>query len=101
LEAEFDRSLISALKECASGRWGLVAASGVVFTVQDLHNKMMRVKSTECNQFHNFWLSVGENIGRVKLVGRGTFAQEVFMVTLTLIGLLLSLAQVVISPRRK
>jgi len=62
---------------------------------------MMRVKSTECNQFYNFWLSVGENIGSVKLVGRGTFAQEVFMVTLTLIGLLLSLAQVVILLRRK
>ena len=73
----------------------------MVFTVQDLHKKMMRVKSPECNQFHNFWLSVGENIGSVKLVGRGTFAQEVFMVTLTLIGLLLSLAQVVISLRRK
>jgi hypothetical protein len=37
----------------------------------------------------------------MKLVGRGTFAQEVFMVTLTLIGLLLSLAQVLISLRRK
>jgi hypothetical protein len=37
----------------------------------------------------------------VKLVGRGTFAQEVFMMTLMLIGLLLSLAQVVISLRRK
>ena len=62
---------------------------------------MMRVRSTECNQFYNFWLSVGENIASVKLVGRGTFAQEVFMVTLTLIGLLLSLAQVVILLRRK
>jgi hypothetical protein len=62
---------------------------------------MMRVKNTECNQFHNFWLFVEENIGCVKLIGRGTFAQEVFMVTLTLIGLLLSLAQVVISLRRK
>jgi hypothetical protein len=62
---------------------------------------MMRVKSTERNQFHNFRLSFGENIGCVKSVGRGTFAQEVFMVTLTLIGLLLSLAQVVISLRRK
>lgn len=62
---------------------------------------MMRVKISECNQFYNFWLSVGENIGRVRLIGRGTFAPEVFMVTLTLIGLLLSLAQVVISLRRK
>jgi hypothetical protein len=62
---------------------------------------MMRIKSTECNQLYNFWLSVGENIGCVKLVGRGKFAPEVFMVTLTLIGLLLSLAQVVISLRRK
>jgi hypothetical protein len=62
---------------------------------------MMRVKSTECNQFYNFWLSIGENIGCVKFVGRGTFAQEVFMLTLTLIGLLLSLAQVVISLHRK
>jgi hypothetical protein len=69
---------------------------------------MMRVRSAECNQFHDFGLSFGENIGCVKLVGRGTFAQEVFMVTLTLIGLLLSLiglllslAQVVISIRRK
>ena len=50
---------------------------------------------------YNFWLADWENIGRVKLVGRGTFALEVFMVTLTLIGLLLSLAQVVISLRRK
>lgn len=62
---------------------------------------MMRLKSVECNQFYNFWLSVGENIGCVKLVGRGTFAPEVFMVTLTLIGLLLSLVQVVILLRRK
>jgi hypothetical protein len=37
----------------------------------------------------------------MRLVGRGAFALEVFMVTLTLIGLLLSLAQVVISLRRK
>ena len=62
---------------------------------------MMLVKNNECNQFYGFWLSVGENIGCVKLVGRGTFAPEVFMVTLTSIGLLLSLAQVVISLRRK
>jgi hypothetical protein len=62
---------------------------------------MMRANSTECNQFYNFWLSIGENVGSVKSVGRGTFAQEVFMVTLTLIGLLLSLAQVVILLRRK
>ncbi len=62
---------------------------------------MMHVKSAERNQLYNFRLSVGENIGCVKLVGRGTFAPEVFMVTLTLIGLLLSLAQVVISLRRK
>ena len=62
---------------------------------------MMRLKSNERNQFHNFWLSVRENIGCVKLVGRRTFAPEVFMVTLTIIGLLLSLAQVVISLRRK
>ena len=62
---------------------------------------MMRVKNVECNQLNNFWLSVEVNIGSVKLVGRGTFAQEVFMVTLTLIGLLLSLAQVVILLRRK
>jgi hypothetical protein len=40
-------------------------------------------------------------MGSVKLVGRGTFAQEVLMVTLTLIGLLLSLAQVMILLRRK
>ena len=62
---------------------------------------MMRVKSTECNQFYSFWPLVGENIGYVKLVGRSTFAPEVFMVTLTVVGLLLSLAQVVISLRRK
>jgi hypothetical protein len=73
----------------------------VVFTVQDLHKKMMRLRSTDCNQFHNFWRSVGENIGSVKLVGRRTSAPEVFMVTLTVVGLLLSLAQVVISLRRK
>jgi hypothetical protein len=35
------------------------------------------------------------------LVGRHSFAPEGFMVTLTVIGLLLSLAQVVISLRRK
>jgi hypothetical protein len=62
---------------------------------------MMRVKRAECNQFHNFWLPVGENIGCVSLVGRGTSAPEVFVVTLTVIGLLLSLAQVMISLRRK
>ena len=62
---------------------------------------MMRLKSVECNQFYNLWLSVGENIGCVELVGRGAFAPEVFMVTLTLIGLLLSLVQVVILLRRK
>lgn len=62
---------------------------------------MMRVKGTECNQFLNFWFSIGENIGVRNWFGRGTFAQEVFMVTLTLIGLLLTLAQVVISLRRK
>jgi hypothetical protein len=62
---------------------------------------MMHLKSTERNQLYTFWVSVGENIGCVKLVGRGTFAPEVFMVTLTLIGLLLSLAQVVILLRRK
>jgi len=27
----------------------LVAASGVVFAVQDLHRKMMRIINTECN----------------------------------------------------
>lgn len=37
----------------------------------------------------------------VKLVGRHRFAQEGFMLTLTVIGLLLSLAQVIISLRRK
>jgi len=62
---------------------------------------MMRAKSVECNQFNNFWVSVEENIGSVKLVGRCTFAPEVLMLTLTVIGLLLSLAQVVISLRRK
>jgi hypothetical protein len=36
-----------------------------------------------------------------ELVGRHSFAQEVFLVTLTVIGLFLSLAQVVISLRRK
>ncbi len=36
-----------------------------------------------------------------QLVGRDTFAWEVLMVTLTIIGLLLSLAQVAISLRRK
>jgi len=29
LEAEFDRSLISALKECASGRWGLFGQTSI------------------------------------------------------------------------
>jgi hypothetical protein len=37
----------------------------------------------------------------VNLVGRRTTAPEVFMVTLAVIGLLLSLAQVMISLRRK
>ena len=36
-----------------------------------------------------------------ELVGRRNFASEGFMVTLTIIGLLLSFAQVVISLRRK
>jgi hypothetical protein len=62
---------------------------------------MMRVTNVECNQFYNFWLSVRENISCVNLVGRRTTAPEVFMMTLTVIGLLLSLAQVMISLRRK
>ena len=62
---------------------------------------MMRVKSMVCNQFYTFWLSVRENIGYVNLVGRRTTTPEVFMVTLTVIGVLLSLAQVLISLRRK
>jgi hypothetical protein len=62
---------------------------------------MMHIKSVECNKFYNFRFSIGEIIGRVKLIRRGTIAPEVFMVTLTLIGLLLSLAQVVILLRRK
>jgi hypothetical protein len=76
-------------------------ASGVIFAVQNLHKKMMRVKSMVCKQFSTFWLSVEENISCVNLVGRRTTAPEVFMVTLTVIGLLLSLAQVMISLRRK
>lgn len=79
----------------------LVAASGVIFAVQNLHKKMMRVKSMVCNQFYTFWLSGEENISCVNLVGRRTTAPEVFMVTLTVIGLLLSLAQLMISLRRK
>ena len=62
---------------------------------------MMRVTNAECNQFYNFWFSVRENIGGVNLIGRRTAAPEVFMMTLTVIGLLLSLAQVMISLRRK
>jgi hypothetical protein len=62
---------------------------------------MMRVKMDGRNQFYNISRSVGENIGCVKFVGRCTFATEVFMLTLTIIGLLLSLVQVVISLRRK
>lgn len=62
---------------------------------------MMRVNNPECNQFYNFRLPLGENIGCVNLIGRGTSAQEALMVTLTLIGLLLSLVQVVILLRRK
>jgi len=48
---------------------------------------------------YNFCLADWENIGRVKLVGRDAFALEVSMVALTLIGLLLSLAQVLILLR--
>ena len=32
----------------------LIAAPGVVFAVQNLHRKMMHVKSTVCNRFYNF-----------------------------------------------
>jgi hypothetical protein len=39
--------------------------------------------------------------GECELLGRHEFALEAFMVTLTVIGLLLSLTQVVISLRRK
>ena len=70
-------------------------------TNPDLHKKMMRVTKAECNQFYNFWLSVGENISCMDVVGRRTTAPEVLMMTLTVIGLLLSLAQVMISLRRK
>ena len=62
---------------------------------------MMRLKNVECNQFYNFEPSVRGNISCVKLNGRRTIALEVFMLTLTVIGLLLSLAQVMISLRRK
>jgi len=42
-----------------------------------------------------------EEDGECDSVGRQRFAPEDFMVTLTVIGLLLSLAQVVITLRRK
>jgi hypothetical protein len=50
-------------------------ASGVIFAVQNLHKKMMRVKSMS-NQFSTFWLSVEENIRCVNLVGRRTTARR-------------------------
>jgi hypothetical protein len=62
---------------------------------------MMRAKHLEYNQFYTFWISVGENISCVNLVGRCTSTPEASMLILTVIGLLLSLAQVVISLRRK
>jgi len=34
----------------------LVHASGVIFPVINLHNKMMRLTHTICNQFYNFLL---------------------------------------------
>jgi hypothetical protein len=73
----------------------------VVFAVINLHKKMMRITNAECNQFYNFGFSVRESIGCVNLIGRRTAAPEVSMMTLTVIGLLLSLAQVMISLRRK
>jgi hypothetical protein len=42
-----------------------------------------------------------EEHGECEWVGRHSFGSEGFMATLTVIGLLLSLAQVVISLRRK
>ena len=56
---------------------------------------MMRVRIAECNKFYNFRLSMRENMGEYISPRRS------FMEILAVIGLLLTLAQVVISLRRK
>jgi hypothetical protein len=54
----------------------LVAASSVIFPVQNLHIKMMRIKNTVCNQFYNFSSCLEEEHGECEWVRRHRFARR-------------------------